>query len=272
MRLRVLGSGSQGNCLAVRSAGGTLVLVDCGLSCREIEKRARACGFDPCRAAAVLFTHDHGDHVSALATYHKHNPGAALFANDETLEAIIARTGVSDGWMVFDDETSFDVLDLHVTPFATSHDAANPVGFLIEDTAPRAPSLFSPCAEPSALFVATDTGCATEPMRRAFARADFAVLESNYDPVLLETSDRAWPLKRRISSDNGHLSNIDAADFVRAVNPSRLKTLLLAHISQQCNSPDIALAAMREALRDCGREDVSLSALSQDETSPLFEF
>ncbi len=272
MRLRVLGSGSKGNCIAVRSAGGTLVFVDCGLSCREIERRARACGIAPRDAAAILFTHDHSDHVSALATFHKRNPSIALLANGETVDAIVARTGVDDGWVVFENSETFDLLDMRVTPFSTSHDAANPVGFLIEDTAPREATLFSQCAEPSALFVATDTGMATEQMRRAFCRADCAVLESNYDPVLLETSDRAWSLKRRIAGDSGHLSNDAAADFMRLANPMRLKTLLLAHISQECNAPDIALERMRAALSDCGRPDVSLHALSQDDPSQLFEF
>jgi len=272
MRLRVLGSGSQGNCLAVRSAAGTLVLVDCGLSCREIERRAYACGFDPGDAEAVLFTHDHSDHISGLATYHKHNPAAALFANGETAEAITARTGVDEGWFVFDNDEPFNVQGFRITPFALSHDAANPVGFLIEDTSTPPKESFASSTDSAALFIATDTGRVTEPMRRAFASADCAILESNYDPVLLETSDRAWSLKRRISSDSGHLSNEEAADFLRSANPMRLKTLILAHISRQCNAPDIALSCMKESLVECGRSDVALSAVAQDEPSTLFEF
>ena len=272
MRLRVLGSGSKGNCLAVRSRGGTLVLVDCGLSFLELRKRCRPCGFDPCEAAAIFFTHDHSDHVSGLATFHRRNPGVPLFANDETAEAIAARTGVDDGWVVFDNDSPFDVEDLHVAPFPVSHDAANPVGFLVSDTVGRETTLLSSRNDPSTLFVATDTGMATEPMARALAAADCAVLESNYDSVLLETSDRAWSLKRRISGDSGHLSNDDAADLLRRANPARLGTLLLAHISQECNAPDIAFASMRAALADCDRADVELFALSQNDPSPLYEF
>jgi phosphoribosyl 1,2-cyclic phosphodiesterase len=272
VRLRVLASGSGGNCLAVRSAGGALVFVDCGISYRELCRRAKTCGITPCDAAAILFTHDHKDHVIGLATFHKHSPFTALLANSETADAIAARTGVDDGWIVFDGSTPFDVLDLRVTPFAVSHDAANPVGYLIEDTAEREATLFSPCTDPSSLFVATDTGCVTPAMQSAFARADCAVLESNYDPVLLETSNRTWSLKRRISGDSGHLSNEAAADLVLAANPMRLKTLLLAHISQECNAPDIALGRMRAALTEAGRPDVVLDVLSQGEPSPLFEF
>lgn len=270
MRLRVLASGSRGNCLAVRSAGGTLVMVDCGLSCRETCRRANDCGFCADSAAAILFTHDHADHISGLSTFRKRNPSISLFANGDTAEAIAARTGVDGDWTVFDSDTPFSIADLRITPFALSHDAADPVGYLIEDTAPREATLFSPNADPAALFIATDTGIPTEPMRRAFLRADCAILESNYDPTLLETSDRSWTLKRRISGRSGHLSNLDAADFFRSANPSRLRTLLLAHISQECNAPDIALATMRSAIADCSRTDISLAALSQDTPSDLF--
>ena len=271
MRVRSLGSGSKGNSIAVRG-GGELLLVDCGLSCLETKRRLAACGASIAEVTGVLFTHDHSDHYSGLATFHKKHPAVPLYANGNTADAIACATGVDDGWIVFDGSTPFDVLDLRVTPFAVSHDAANPVGFLIEDTAEREATLFSPSADPSSLFVATDTGCATPGMRSALARADCAVLESNYDPVLLETSDRSWPLKRRISGDNGHLSNDAAADLLLAVNPRRLKTLLLAHISRECNAPDIALGRMRSALIETGQPDVALCALSQDEPSPLFEF
>lgn len=265
MRFRVLGSGSKGNCLAVRSAGGALVLVDCGLSCREADRRARDCGFKIEDAAAILFTHDHADHIAGLATFHKRRKDVALFANGNTAEAIAVRTGVEGCWMVFDSDESFSILDLRITPFALSHDAADPVGYLIEDTEPSASG-----SAPAALFIATDTGMPTAAMRSAFLRADCAILESNYDPTLLETSDRAWSLKRRISGRSGHLSNCAAADFIRDANPARLRTLLLAHLSQECNAPDIALACMRSALSDCARTDVTLAALSQDEPSGLF--
>ncbi len=98
------------------------------------------------------------------------------------------------------------------------------------------------------------------------------MLESNHDPVLLQTSSRPVSLKQRIAGRSGHLSNEDAAELVRTVNPPRLKTLLLAHLSEQCNSPSLAQAAMRAALKDCGRTDMRLEVLSQDEPSDLFIF
>ena len=259
MRLRVFASGSKGNSLAVRSAGGTLLLVDLGLSLPELRERATACGVDVGTASAVLFTHDHVDHFCGVAAFHRHYPDIPLVANGDTSDAIAVKTGVADGWSVFETAVPFDVADFRVTPFSISHDAADPVGFLIESGG-------------STLFVGTDTGVPTMGVRDALWRSDCAVLESNHDSVLLQTSNRPVSLKQRIAGRSGHLSNEDAAELVRTVNPPRLKTLLLAHLSEQCNSPSLAQAAMRAALKDCGRTDMRLEVLSQDEPSDLFIF
>lgn len=259
MKLRALASGSKGNCIAVRSSGGALLLVDLGLSCRETRRRAEACGFDPGDAAGVLFTHDHSDHYNGLATFRKRFPGVPLFANGDTADAIAAATGVADGWNVFETSSTFPVADFRVTAFSTSHDAADPVGYLLEDAR-------------SALFVGTDTGFATLGVRGAFARATAAVLESNHDPVLLEQSNREESLKRRIRGRSGHLANEDAAELVRTTPAPRLNTLLLAHLSEECNSPSLARKAMEDALAEIRRADVALAVLDQHVPSALYEF
>ena len=114
-------------------------------------------------------------------------------------------------------------------------------------------------------------GVPTFGVRDALARATCAVLESNHDPVLLQTSDRPVSLKQRIAGRCGHLSNGDAADLVREVQPPRLKTLLLAHLSRQCNAPYLALESMRSAVAELGHP-VTLDVLDQDTPSPLYEF
>lgn len=257
MRLRVLASGSKGNALAVRSAGGTLLLVDLGLSCHEIQSRATYCGFESGDVRAVLFTHDHIDHYSGLATFHRNYPEVPLFANGDTADSIAAKTGVSDGWTIFETSEAFDFEDFRITPFPISHDAADPVGYLIEN-------------DGRVLFIGTDTGVPTMGVRDALWRCDCAILESNHDPVLLETSDRPLSLKQRIAGRSGHLSNEDAAELVRSVNPPRLKKILLAHLSEQCNTPSLARAAMCAALSECGRTDIQIDILSQHEPSDLF--
>ena len=258
MQLRVFGSGSQGNALAIRS-GGTLLLVDCGFSCRELEKRMTACGVRADDVTALLFTHDHTDHCKGIATFHKRHPQVPLYANGNTADAIATLTGVDDGWRIFETGEPFAIGDVSVSAFSIPHDAADTVGYLFSDAA-------------SSLFVATDMGVPTLPVKYALAQATCAVLESNHDPTLLACSDRPVSLKQRISGRCGHLSNQDAADLVREVAPPNLKTLLLAHLSRPCNAPHLALESMREALKDIERDDVSLAALDQDEPSDLYEF
>ena len=259
MKVRVFGSGSQGNALAVRSGCGTLLLVDCGFSCKELERRMAACGVDPDAAAGLFFTHDHIDHCKGAATFHRRHPHVPLYANGNTADAISVLTGVDDGWSVFETAETFPVGDFSVTSFSIPHDAADPVGYLIEN-------------DGHALFVGTDTGVPTIGVRDALWRSDCAVLESNHDPVLLETSNRPVSLKQRIAGRSGHLANEDAAELVRSVNPPHLKTILLAHLSEECNTPSLARAALCAALADCGRQGIRIDVLAQNEPGDLVVF
>lgn len=250
MKLMVLGSGSGGNAYAV-TCGDTLLLVDFGFSCREIGKRLEAFGLGLDDVNGVLFTHDHSDHCKGVATFHKRHPSVPLYANGDTADAIAAMTGVGDGWAVFENLNAFDAGCISVTPFPISHDAADPVGYLLE-------------ANGCSLFVGTDMGTANSGVREMLARSTCAVLESNHDPVLLEQSDRPLSLKQRIRGRTGHLSNDDAAGLLVDARPGRLRTLLLGHVSEQCNSPSLARKTMAGALAELGLGDVTLEVLGQD--------
>lgn len=254
----MLGSGSGGNSIAVRS-GDTLVLVDLGFSFKEQKARLAECGVDIAEVSAVLFTHDHSDHCKGVGTFHKRLPDVPLVANGDTADAIARQSGVNEGWTLFENGEQFDIGDLSVTAFSISHDAADPVGYLFE-------------ADGSSLFVGTDMGIVTTNVRMAFSRAKCAVLESNHDPILLEQSSRPVSLKQRIRGRTGHLSNEDAAMLVRETNPSCLKTILLGHISSECNSPSLARRAFADVLEDLGRTDITLAVLEQDRPGDLFEF
>jgi phosphoribosyl 1,2-cyclic phosphodiesterase len=258
LRLRVLGSGSAGNSIAVRS-GDTLLLVDFGFSFKEVKKRLGDCGVDIADVTAVLFTHDHSDHCKGGGTFHKRMPDVPLVANGDTADAIAMQTGVDDGWLLFEKGEPFWIGDISVTAFSISHDAADPVGYLFE-------------ADGSSLFVGTDMGIVTQNVRMAFSRATCAVLESNHDPILLEQSSRPVSLKQRIRGRSGHLSNEDAAMLVKETNPPCLKTILLGHISSECNSPSLARRAFADVLEDLGRTDITLGILEQDRPCDLFEF
>lgn len=258
MRLRVLASGSKGNALWLQS-GKTCVMVDCGLSCRETEKRMKACDIDPDAVSAVLFTHNHADHCKGVGTFRKRHPQIPFYANGGTAEAIAAVTGVQDGWAVFETAEPFEIGAFTITSFSIPHDAADPVGYLFDDGASR-------------FVLCTDCGMPTLAVKDALARATCAMLESNHDSVLLQTSGRAPSLIQRIAGRCGHLSNADAADLVREVAPRGLTTLLLAHLSEDCNAPHLAEEAMRAALCDIGRPQTVLAALRQHEPSDLYAF
>ena len=251
MRLSVFASGSDGNSLAV-GTGSTTLVVDLGLSCRQLECRMRSCGVEPDSVDAVLFTHDHSDHCCALEVFHRHHPQIPLLATDGTAGAIAMRTGVEDGWTAFETGGEFTIGDISVETFSVPHDAADPVGYLFSGGG-------------VSLFVATDFGTVTESVRQAFRRADCAVLESNHDPELLAQSGRPPSLKQRISGRSGHLSNDDACELLRTARPPNLRTLFLAHLSQECNEPHLAVRAMKEAAAGIGMPAMRVEALCQDD-------
>ena len=124
----------------------------------------------------------------------------------------------------------------------------------------------------SRLFVGTDMGIMTIAAKEALSRATCAILEANHDPVLLQTSDRPLSLKQRIAGRCGHLSNDQTAEALLEARPSHLSTLLLAHLSQQCNADYLALEAARAALAEIGMPNITLAVLSQDAPSDLYEF
>lgn len=257
MKLCVLGSGSQGNSIVV-SSGETTIMVDLGFTCKQIVSRMVSSGFDPEGVSAVLFTHDHSDHFKGVKTFHEKYPNACLLANGNTADSIASQTGVED-WTIFETAEEFQVGDFTVSPFSISHDAADPVGYLIQDGK-------------ASLFIGTDMGVVTPPVKYAFIKADIAILESNHDPELLMMSDRHISLKERISGRSGHLANRDAANLFRETNPANLKALFLAHLSSECNRPHIAMEEMLEAVREHNRLDIRLCVLEQDAPSEIFEF
>ena len=249
MNVCSLGSGSAGNCLLVEE-GRTRLLVDLGFSCRHTKALLGAVGVEMESISGVRFTHDHSDHYSALDVFHRHHPQIPLLATDGTAVAIARRTKVEDGWTTFETGGEFTVGDISVESFSVPHDAADPVGYLFT-------------CEDTTLFVATDFGTVTEPVRQAFRRANCAVLESNHDPELLAKSGRPQSLKQRISGRSGHLSNDDACDLIRTIRPPALRKLFLAHLSSECNESHMAVRMAREAAVSAGLRDLVIEPLCQ---------
>ncbi len=258
MEVCVLASGSKGNCIYV-AGGGTALLVDAGLSAREMVARLQAAGIAPESIQAVLFTHDHVDHYRGIEVFRRKFP-VRLFANEGTAAGIEQSCPkLASEWEIFETSSSFEIGGLHVEAFTVPHDAADPVGFVFDDGAAR-------------LCLATDLGQATPLIRAKLAQCHAAILESNHDYDMLMQSERPWPLKTRIAGRSGHLSNEDAAALICAALSEQLHTLWLAHLSEECNTPALALNTMRQALRAAGREDVRIEVMSQTRVSARLVF
>ncbi len=243
MELCVLNSGSSGNCTFIAS-GGTAVLIDAGISRTAIQKRLADLGRDLGQIAAILFTHEHTDHCWALPMVAARYPGLALYANEGTassidlaLEPDLRKRNLPPfDWNIFETGSAFEIGDLSIESFPIEHDAGEPVGYCISDGHAR-------------VAVATDLGTVTEVVRRHLAGCDALVLESNHDVEMLKASDRPPHLVQRIAGRHGHLSNYAAGDLLASVADERLRFVLPAHLSGDCNRPELAESAFRSALR-----------------------
>lgn len=251
MRVAVLGSGSAGNATLVH-AGNTLLLVDAGFSGRDLERRLGALDVEPSRIRAIVVTHDHGDHTRGMGVFARRH-GTPLYLTERTREACARLLRGSEEVHLYRPGRPFAVGDVRVEPFLTVHDAADPVGVALVDecTGLR-------------LGLATDLGRPTAQIRHALSGCDLLILEANHDELLLAGAPYPWSVKRRISSTHGHLSNGAAARFAVELLHPRLAGVVLAHLSNESNRPELALQAVGEALREAGWEGF-LAVARQDE-------
>jgi phosphoribosyl 1,2-cyclic phosphodiesterase len=234
MEITVLASGSKGNSTLVRGGGGTL-LVDCGLSAREVLSRLSTAGCQDGSIQGILVTHEHADHIRgvwALARKLK----VPVFGTGGTLQGLPqeVRKGDMPPLHPVHPSTPFRLGEFLVEPFPTSHDAREPCGYYIEDGGSR----FAFC---------TDTGFLPPPLVRELSRCDGILLESNHCPEMLATGPYPESLKRRIRSRRGHLSNTQAASCLRETG-GHLGAVILAHLSEVNNTPEKALASAKEGL------------------------
>ncbi|MSR07399.1 MAG: MBL fold metallo-hydrolase [Gemmatimonadetes bacterium] len=249
MNVVVLGSGSRGNAVAITSDDVT-VLVDAGFSPRALRKRAAAAGVDLSRLAGVVLTHEHGDHARgavALAT----SAGCELYASGGTL----SRLG-SAGRAIGQLET-VAVGPFWVSACRTRHDAAEPIAVCV--TGP----------EGEKLGIAYDLGEAGVAVRYLLRAADCLVVEANYDDVLLRTGPYPASVRERIAGSHGHLSNRAAAELLAELWHPGLRTVVLAHVSEQCNRPDLAHAQVRGTLEPLGYDGDLLVAPQDGALGPI---
>ena len=248
MRFASLASGSSGNCL-VAEASGTVVLVDCGLSLTETERRLARLGLEPSRVGAILVTHEHGDHAGAtfeFAAAHR----VPVYLTHGTLAALKAEGKVLDGvsLVIVNGRQSFFVDGIQLTPFTVPHDAREPVQYVLSDGA-------------SKLGVLTDVGISTAHVEQTLSGLDALVLECNYDRDMLWNGGYPRWLKERIAGPFGHLDNRESERLLGALDRSRLKHVIGAHLSLQNNRPELARAALARAM---GCEESWIGLATQD--------
>jgi phosphoribosyl 1,2-cyclic phosphodiesterase len=254
----MLGSGSAGNSALV-ATDHCKILVDGGLSARQIVLRLEQCGVTPEQLDGVLLTHEHGDHVCGLEVLSRKFE-IPIYANSQTTEAVRC-----DGtfhhhrnWRIFRTGAEFKICDVAVQSFPVPHDAVDPVGFAFYTGS-------------SALGFLTDLGYATKMIVERLRQVHTLVIETNHDEKLLQKdTHRPWPVKQRIQSRHGHLSNTAAATVIEELLPGKIDRVVLGHLSRDCNTPELALQTVRNVLNKIGKTDIELFCASQSDVSPRF--
>ena len=259
LTLTTLASGSSGNCALV-SDGETHLLLDAGISCRRICRALRDLGVEPGSLSGVLITHEHTDHISGLATlirqfslpvYTSPGTGRQLCYRIAGLEDLLRRCPPG---------SAFSVGALEVETFPTSHDAAEPMGFTVTLGRRKA-------------AVATDLGLVTPEVARGMAGAGLIVAEANHDVAWLESGPYPYHIKQRILGDQGHLSNEAGAALACLAAESGARTVILAHLSHENNTPQRARTVTEQALDRRGvrpGRDVLVAVAPRSEAGPTY--
>jgi len=270
MRMTVLASGSKGNSTLVASSR-TRILVDAGLSCRELMKRMQMANEDPAAIDALLITHEHQDHVQGVAVLAR-KLGVPVYFTQATHRAWMRwmmpqkrltyaawlalrqqPPGVEEvekasvekaedpcslpGVEYFSAGSGFSIGDIVVTPFTIPHDAADPVGFVFEADGVR-------------MAIAADLGYMPPNVKMAIRNCDVLMLESNHDLEMLRDGPYPWSVKQRVMSRVGHLSNEATSDFLEKNYDGNASYVVLAHLSESNNLPELARVTAERALRD----------------------
>ena len=234
MKICALASGSKGNSLYLET-GDTRVLIDAGLSLRETLLRMEGCGIDPCGVHAVLVTHEHIDHIRSAGSIGRKFkvPVIASHMVRRSSEKHLKKTHVIE----FESGCALTFRDVQIDPFPITHDACDPVGFILESGEGRCGS-------------ATDLGIVTRLVVDKLAGCRFLNLESNHDIGMLMNGPYPWELKQRIKSRHGHLSNEESLGLLHELAHEGLEALVMAHLSEVNNHPDHVVRSTADFLRD----------------------
>ncbi|MFC1628566.1 MBL fold metallo-hydrolase [Gemmatimonadota bacterium] len=248
VELITLGSGSRGNSTLLRTARSA-ILIDAGLTARQLFLRLEAVDQDPSSIDAIVITHEHSDHICGVPVFTRRT-STCVRANEAAVASAGPTLQNAATLKTFTTGRSFEAGDFTITPFPISHDAAEPVGFTLE-------------AEGIITGYATDLGHAGHEVVERLTGCEIVVLESNHDRNMLFTGPYPPLTKQRVDSDHGHLSNEAAAELLIKLIPGGTRKIVLAHLSETNNIPRLARAVVEGALRRNDMEGISLHVASQ---------
>ena len=258
LRFSPLFSGSSGNSVYV-NGGDTELLIDAGVSCSRLTAELAAVGADARDIQAILITHEHADHIKGAGIFAR-KYGTPVYATAATWRAMEDKLGdlAPEQRREIDPDQDFFIGNLNIQPFSTPHDAADSVGYVISSIG-------------GARFaLATDIGCVRSGWLNAVTGCAAVLLESNYDPGMLQAGRYPYDLKRRIQSRRGHLSNDDAAETAVSLLKSGTRQLILGHLSKENNFPELALKCCAAALDRDGLSADAVCVARRDGNSGIF--
>lgn len=255
-----LSSGSSGNCQYIESKEGK-ILIDAGFSGKRIEQLLEEIGVNPKDLDAILVTHEHIDHSKGVGILSRRHD-IPIYANAKTWESMdkIIKTVKLENTRVFETNKNIHLKDLLIHPFNISHDAVEPVGYIVFNGRKK-------------LTFITDTGWVNDKIKNKIKNSDLYFMESNHDVKMLMEGGYPWALKKRILSPHGHLSNDDAGSVLSEVLNGENEIVLLAHLSKDNNDPELAYNTVKKALVSQGFDvdnDLRLFMTKRDKKSQMF--
>ena len=253
----VLASGSSGNS-ALLATGSTRILVDAGLSVKELGRRLALMGEEIERLDAILITHEHCDHIAGLPALARNRKLRAPIYLSRLTVPLIDWGESQPRLETFQAGASFEIGDIEVNSFSVPHDAADPVGFCFETGGVRVAAV-------------TDLGYIPESVKYHLRRTDLVLLEATHDLEMLKVGPYPWSVKQRVMSRVGHLSNLVMAEYLEQELPDRVSHLVLGHLSEQNNHPEIVRESARRALEARGLQ-ARLTIAQPHTPSERFQF
>lgn len=251
-----LASGSKGNSIYLGTEN-IRILIDAGISTRATKRKLEEIGVDVESIDAILITHDHTDHIQGLKVM-AYKMGIPIFANTETAKGIVSQYGGCPQFKIFTTGETFTLGDLEIHPFTIPHDTMDPVAFTV-----KTPTL--------KLGFCTDLGFTTSLTRTHLQGCDYLYLEANHEPSMVHACARPPVYKQRVLGRTGHLSNESCGELLVDIAHDGLKNVHLAHLSGECNSPEVAINRVKEILNNQGI-DLNLCVAHQDKISKAITF